>query len=307
MTRVFAASTALFVAVGGASAFVPSSSKASARTTATFLREVEPEHAVDTTSNNKTDDMPIYFNVRSTEDPGTTAASLETAEPELSPAALAATAAIANSYGVGGKGAINGWRPKEDFALWGLPGAIAPLGFFDPIGFAREGTTLNDAKRLREAEVQHGRVAMLATVGYLAQEWANTAIGGGPFGMSGPANDQLQQTPTIPFVLLTACIAAAELHRAKVGWVEPKPKIGSKTLWTLRDSYYPGDIGFDPLGLKPEENYAFQRMQTKELSNGRLAMIGWAGMCAQELVNHKTIAETWDFYSKVFSGEYYYY
>ena len=30
-------------------------------------------------------------------------------------------------------------------------------------------------------------------------------------------------------------------------------------------------------------------MQTKELNNGRLAMIGVAGFCAQELVNHQTI------------------
>ena len=39
-------------------------------------------------------------------------------------------------------------------------------------------------------------------------------------------------------------------------------------------------------------------MQSKELSHGRLAMIGVAGMCAQELVNHKTIYETFVFYSK---------
>ena len=43
-------------------------------------------------------------------------------------------------------------------------------------------------------------------------------------------------------------------------------------------------------------------MQTKELQNGRLAMLGVAGMCAQELVNHKTILETYDFYQKVYSG-----
>ena len=54
---------------------------------------------------------------------------------------------------------INGWYPKEDYALWGLPGAIKPTGFFDPLGFARRGTPLNDAKRLREAEVMHARVA----------------------------------------------------------------------------------------------------------------------------------------------------
>lgn len=44
-------------------------------------------------------------------------------------------------------------------------------------------------------------------------------------------------------------------------------------------------------------------MQTRELQNGRLAMLGVAGMCAQELVNHRTIVETFNFYSAVYSGE----
>ena len=44
-------------------------------------------------------------------------------------------------------------------------------------------------------------------------------------------------------------------------------------------------------------------MQTRELQNGRLAMLGVAGMCSQELVNHRTIFETIDFYSKVYAGE----
>ena len=35
-----------------------------------------------------------------------------------------------------------------------------------------------------------------------------------------------------------------------------------------------------------------QHAQTKELQNGRLAMLGVAGMCAQELVNGQGIVET---------------
>ena len=139
--------------------------------------------------------------------------------------------------------------------------------------------------------------AVIATVGYLAAETLPS-----PLGITGPANDQLQQVPLPVMVVLTAAIATIELYRAKRGWVEPEFRIGSGTLWTLRDSYYPGDLGFDPLSFKPKENYAFQRIQTAELSNGRLAMLGWAGMCAQELVNHRTIAETADFYSFVLTG-----
>ena len=104
------------------------------------------------------------------------------------------------------------------------------------------------------------------------------------------------------FSLLTLGIAAAEIRRAQIGWVEPDFGSWTKTLFKLRENYYPGDVGFDPLGLKPTNGKDFANMQTKELQNGRLAMIGWSGMCAQELINHRTIVETIVFYQKVFSG-----
>lgn len=192
---------------------------------------------------------------------------------------------------------INGWMADETKPCYGLPGAVAPTGYFDPIGFSQSGISLNDVKRYRESEVMHGRVAMLAAVGFLAGE----AIPG-PFTITGPANDQLQQMPAPAFAFLTVFIAAIELKRATTGWVEPSYEPGSRTLWTLRDNYYPGDIGFDPLGLKPTDPKEFANMQTKELQNGRLAMLGVAGMCAQELVNHKTIMATIEFYEKVYSG-----
>jgi len=193
--------------------------------------------------------------------------------------------------------AINGWVPDESAPCYGLPGAVAPTGFFDPLGFAQTGITLNEIKRNREAEVMHGRVAMLATVGYFAGEAVE-----GPFHLTGPANDQLAQLPMFPFTLLGGLIAACELKRATIGWVEPDFGSWSKTLWQLRDEYYPGDIGFDPLGLKPTDPKKYAAMQTRELQNGRLAMIGAAGMCAQEIFNHRTIIGTIDFYNKINAG-----
>lgn len=62
-----------------------------------------------------------------------------------------------------------------------------------------------------------------------------------------------------------------------------KPE-GEFSFQQLKEDYYPGDVGFDPLGLKPEDPAAYAEMQTKELQNGRLAMLGAAGMIAQELV-----------------------
>jgi len=193
--------------------------------------------------------------------------------------------------------ALNGWIADPSLPCYGLPGALAPTGFFDPLGFAQKGITLNEVKRNREAEVMHGRVAMIACVGYIAGEAVS-----GPFSINGPANDQLQQMPAPAFALLTIAIGAAELKRATIGWVEPDLGSWTKTLWKLRENYYPGDVGFDPLGLKPDDPKAFADIQTKEIQNGRLAMLGVAGMCAQELVNHRTIGETLNFYQQIYSG-----
>jgi hypothetical protein len=51
---------------------------------------------------------------------------------------------------------INGWVPDSSKPCYGLPGAISPFGFFDPLGFSVD-KELGTVKRLREAEVMHGR------------------------------------------------------------------------------------------------------------------------------------------------------
>lgn len=47
-----------------------------------------------------------------------------------------------------------------------LPGISAPFnkGFFDPLGL-HKGASIPDVRRWREAELTHGRVAMLAALG----------------------------------------------------------------------------------------------------------------------------------------------
>ena len=41
----------------------------------------------------------------------------------------------------------------------------------------------------------------------------------------------------------------------------------------------------DPAGLRPKTQADLESMQAKEISNGRLAMIGIAGTVAQELIS----------------------
>jgi len=184
---------------------------------------------------------------------------------------------------------INGWVPDESLPCYGLPGAISPLGFFDPLGFTKDMELLG-VKRFREAEIMHGRVAMMATIGYLIGESTPTIA----YGMDLHHTIGNNQIPEIPGTVLFPFFLAiniAEALRANIGWVEP----GLGPLFTLRESYYPGDIGFDPLGLKPSDGKEFANMQAKELSHGRLAMFAAAGMCVQEQVNGKGILENLGF------------
>ena len=48
-------------------------------------------------------------------------------------------------------------------------GAQPPLGFFDPLGLVADGDQ-EKFDRLRYVELKHGRISMLAVVGYLTQE-----------------------------------------------------------------------------------------------------------------------------------------
>jgi hypothetical protein len=184
---------------------------------------------------------------------------------------------------------INGWVADASKPCYGLPGAISPLGFFDPLGFSKD-KELGTVKRLREAEVMHGRVAMAAVLGYLIGESTPTMA----YGMDVHhtiANNQIPEVPgTILFPFFLA-INVCEAYRASKGWVEP----GLGELFTLRENYYPGDLGFDPAGLKPETAKDFDSMAAKELSNGRLAMLAAAGFCVQEQINGQGILENLGF------------
>merc|ERR1719502_1283979 len=143
-------------------------------------------------------------------------------------------------------------------------------------------------KRYREAEVTHGRVAMLSVIGFLVAESFHPLFGGE---IVGPAIDHLTEVRKVQpefFELLAVVIGIVETSRAQNGWVPPAQVEGKQF---LNDDYYPGDINFDPLGLKPEDPAEFAEMQTKELQHGRLAMLAVSAFVAQEFVNDVAILE----------------
>jgi|EP00308_Calcidiscus_leptoporus_P009569 hypothetical protein len=164
---------------------------------------------------------------------------------------------------------------------YGLPGNIAPAGNFDPANLL-EGRSKGEVYRYREAELTHGRVGMLAAAGFLVQENFHplfTADGG-------PAIEQIPSLPPALWFGMTLGIGICESLRIQRGWADPYASM--ENVQALKPDYYPGDLGFDPLGLKPEDPAEFRKMQERELSHGRLAMLAAAGFIAQEAVTGKT-------------------
>ena len=161
----------------------------------------------------------------------------------------------------------------------GLPGATAPLGFFDPLELSKD-VSFDRVRTWREAELKHGRVAMLAAFGFPLAEVFHPLFGGQ---VDAPSAFAFQQTPLQPFYpWVVAAIAVLEIPSV-LSFRDPSLP-GS--WWVLKEDHVSGDLGFDPMGLQPSDPQALQDLQAKELNNGRLAMLAIAGMVAQELVTN---------------------
>jgi light-harvesting complex I chlorophyll a/b binding protein 1 len=164
--------------------------------------------------------------------------------------------------------------------------------YFDPLGLTA-GAKPADVKKWRESEIKHGRLAMLAVVGTIVQEQFH------PFFLTesnvGPAIYHFQEInsryPVFGY-LATLAIGIVEGETIVRGWQKTDQTKG--IVAPLKDSYTPGDLGFDPLGLGGEiGSEQFKNYRRQELNNGRVAMIGLAGIIAQELVDKKGIIEHW--------------
>ena len=150
-----------------------------------------------------------------------------------------------------------------------LGGLIGGEAEFDPLGFS----DLIDIKWLREAELKHGRVCMLATIGFVAEQyWQLPGFEGAP--------DALQAVYTAP-------LNASGVLLFLAGYIESTSYGGKITMLDMFEGdgakRAPGDLDFGKRFL-PQDKAAADDLALKELTNGRLAMLAISGMIHHNLI-----------------------
>merc|ERR1712241_1293677 len=163
-------------------------------------------------------------------------------------------------------------KPATGFQ--GLLGDQEPLGFWDPVGFSKDGD-LEKFKRRREVEIKHGRVCMLATIGYMVPEYVKL-----PGYLSPSMEVKFEDVPNGLGALSKVPVA---------GWAQIFAFVGAIELGYNKQTGEPGNYGKGFLGLGSvgvsasiEDPEVRSKKLSAELANGRLAMVAIIGMFFQD-------------------------
>jgi len=151
-----------------------------------------------------------------------------------------------------------------------LKGYVGDVGF-DPLRFS----DFAPMDFLREAEIKHGRICMLAWVGFVA---VDTGFRIYPFpdayeGLTSvTAHDALVEQGAMSQIFLWCGLAEVISTIAVIQMLEGSGRA-------------PGDYGFDPLGfLKGKSEEDVNEMKLREIKNGRLAMLAFSGIITQSVL-----------------------
>merc|ERR1711963_926199 len=153
-------------------------------------------------------------------------------------------------------------------------GVQSPLGFWDPLGLAADGD-VEKFKRRREIEIKHGRVSMLATIGYIVPEYVKL-----PGELSPSQGLKFADVPNglgarskVPPAGIAQIFAFAGF--LELSYNKPCGEPGN---------YGKGFLGLGSLGLSASIQDAGVREKKlkAELANGRLAMFAIIGMFFQD-------------------------
>merc|ERR1711988_1938167 len=148
-------------------------------------------------------------------------------------------------------------------------GVQEPVGFWDPAGFASSGD-VTAFKRRRTVELKHGRISMLATMGYITPE------------LTGKWPGYISNTAGLKFADIPSGLAAISKVPA-LGWAQIVAYCGFCELSAGSEDWKsgtPGDYGFKVLtSSDPAEK---EKKLAAEIANGRLAMVAIIGMFFQD-------------------------
>ncbi len=148
-----------------------------------------------------------------------------------------------------------------------LDGYVGADAGFDPFGFSE---VLN-MDWLREAELKHCRVAMLATVGFVFTDFYH--LPGFDYSTL-EAHDAAVASGSMSQLLLwlglLEIFSAIKISQTMGGEGSPA-----------------GDYGFDPIGFGADPA-KMEKLQMKELANGRTAMLAFGGMVTQAVLTGNT-------------------
>jgi len=165
------------------------------------------------------------------------------------------------------------WLPGSMLAPAVLDGSLAGDVGFDPLGLSQNKATLF---WMREAEVKHGRLAMLAAVGWplselwhkdFAQLFGLDSILAGKSGelapslLNGGLSSVYASGVLVMSIIFAGILENVSMNSGDIFISSEKPA-----------DYTPGNLKFDPLNLYKIRGDK-KVMETNEIKNGRLAML----------------------------------
>lgn len=159
--------------------------------------------------------------------------------------------------------------PRPPLLDRSMPGDVG----FDPFNFAGKDT--QELYLRREAEIKHGRIAMLAAAGWPLSELMNDKIAN-MFHLP----SLLEHGDKVPSLLNGGLETVSPVF-----WLAVVGFAGGLEGLSMSKEPRPiaGDYGFDPLNMYPKDIEGQQRMQLAEVTHGRLAMLAITFFVYQEL------------------------
>lgn len=159
-----------------------------------------------------------------------------------------------------------------------LDGSMAGDVGFDPLGLSNIDDVGIDLYWLREAEIKHARVAMLAVAGILQVEIFGPAPGCEAATAKCQMDSFWQLWNSHPQYIAFALILIMIIETISGIATTSGRESGERA---------PGDFGLDPLGFLKGDPAAAERLKAQEIANGRLAMWAAAGLIVQGCSTHQ--------------------